>query len=206
MQPPVRSLLYAHGFISSPASAKVQQLQRYLARHHPQLPLAVPALSPKPALAMAALEQALAALPAPVGLIGSSMGGFYCAWLAEQHGLRAWLVNPLARPQRYLPEYLGEHVHAQTGERFCIDDGDAALLLGWQVAQFRAPQQVLLAVQTGDATLDCREALAAWPGVVKVVIPGGDHHFSGFDAWLPFGLRFFGLRAQPPANPHGNHA
>src|SRR5690606_18947108 len=119
---PVASLLYAHGFISSPDSAKVHLLRDYLAQHYPTIDLQVPALSPKPAPAMAALEAALAGMVQPVGLIGSSMGGFYCAQLAERYGLPAWLVNPLARVQPYAQAYRGHHVHAYTGEHFCIDE------------------------------------------------------------------------------------
>lgn len=188
------SLLYAHGFISSPDSAKVRLLRDYLAQHHPQVDLQVPALSPKPAVAMATLEQALANMAQPVGLIGSSMGGFYCAYLAERYALRAWLVNPLARVQPYAADYQGEHVHAYTGEHFVIDDADVQCLQAWEVSRFSHPASVLLSVQTGDETLDYRHAVNAWPEVAKTVIDGGDHHFTGFDRWLPLGLDFLGLR------------
>ena len=188
------SLLYAHGFISSPDSAKVKQLREYLAQHHPQVELQVPALSPKPAAAMATLEQALANMTQPVALIGSSMGGCYCAQLAERYDLRAWLVNPLARVQPYASGYLGEHVHAYTGETFVIDEHDVQCLKDWEVSQFSRPGQILLSVQTGDETLDYHHAVNAWPDVVKTVIDGGNHHFIDFDRWLPFGLGFLGLR------------
>ncbi|HEY9035983.1 MAG TPA: YqiA/YcfP family alpha/beta fold hydrolase [Pseudomonadales bacterium] len=195
--PPTVSLLYAHGFISSPDSAKVRALREYLACHHPHVALQVPALSPKPALAMACLEQALAGMPHPVGLIGSSMGGFYCAQLAERYDLRAWLINPLARVQPYAADYLGDHVHAYTGEHFTIDGNDVAYLQRMEIRSFSAPRHIMLSVQTGDETLDYRHAVSAWPGVVTTVIAGGNHHFTHFDQWLPLGLRFLGLRSMP---------
>ena len=194
---PTASLLYAHGFISSPDSAKVRLLREYVACHYPRVALQVPALSPKPALAMASLEQALAEMPGPVGLIGSSMGGFYCAYLAERYALRAWLINPLARVQPYAADYLGDHVHAYTGEHFSIDENDVAYLQRMEISLFREPGHIMLSVQTGDETLDYRHAVSAWPGVVKTVIAGGDHHFMHFDQWLPLGLRFLGLRSMP---------
>jgi len=188
------SLLYAHGFISSPDSAKVHLLRNYLQAHYPRAQLQVPALSPKPREAMATLEAALQELPAPVVLVGSSMGGFYSAHLANRHGLRAWLVNPLARVAPYASDYLGDHIHAYTGESFCITEDDAQYLRSLEVPTFQQPGQVLLSVQTGDETLDYRHAVQAWPDIPRVVSYGGNHHFMGFDQWLPFGLRFLGFQ------------
>lgn len=189
----VASLVYAHGFISSPQSAKALQLQQWMEAHFPDIPLRIPVLPPFPLQAMAVLESELENLPQPVGLIGSSMGGYYSAWLAQRHGGPAVLVNPLVRPRGHESRYVGDHHNPATGECFRIEPHHTEELLGFAVNRFTHPGRVLLLLQTGDETLDYRMATRAWPDCPRVVIPGGHHAFENFDHWLPFVLRFFGF-------------
>ena len=87
------SLLYIHGFNSSPSSHKARQLGVLMQRLGLADRLRVPALHHHPRLAIGQLEDAIAELGRPV-LVGSSLGGYYATHLAERHGLSAVLINP----------------------------------------------------------------------------------------------------------------
>ncbi len=87
------SILYIHGFNSSPLSAKARQLQAVMQHLGLIDRLRLPALHHHPRQAIEQLEGCIAELDAPL-LVGSSLGGYYATYLAERHGLKALLINP----------------------------------------------------------------------------------------------------------------
>jgi uncharacterized protein len=141
---------------------------------------------------MAVLEREIAAA-GPVALIGSSLGGFYATWLAEHHGLRAVLVNPAVRPWRLLGEYHGETANYHTGERYTLEPGWADELRHYEVDDLRAPEQLLVMLQTGDETLNWRDAWDYYADCHLYRTLGGSHGFDDFDAVIPLVLRFSGI-------------
>ena len=54
-------------------------------------------------------------------------------------------------------------------------------------------QDFLLLVETGDEVLDYRQAVAKYAGARQVVLEGGDHSFTRWDAYLDTVLEFAGL-------------
>ena len=42
-----------------------------------------------------------------MAVVGSSLGGYYATWVAEQRGCRAVLLNPAVNPARDLEKYIG---------------------------------------------------------------------------------------------------
>ena len=96
------SIVYLHGFRSSPRSFKAQLLGRRMASVGLANQYVCPMLPVSPREAMAETDALIAELSARDGtkpaLIGSSLGGFYATWLAERHGLRAAMLNPATRP------------------------------------------------------------------------------------------------------------
>lgn len=186
-------VFYIHGFNSSPQSAKARLLGEYLAAFHPAVRYHVPALPYDPERAIGTLCDAIAAcLPAPVKLLGSSLGGFYGAYAAELFRLPLVLVNPAVRPYELLKDHLGEQTNIYTGESYWFTPYHIEVLRRLEV-EVTEPERYFLLTQMGDETLDYREGVARYQACRQVVEPGGSHGFDGFERHLPSIMRFFGI-------------
>ena len=177
-------ILYLHGFCSAPASLKARLLDDALAARGLGDRFFCPALSHVPVEAIAQAEAIILAQPGPLTLVGSSLGGFYAAWLAERHGLRAALVNPLVTlPQPY-DSFIGEQTNLYTGERFNFTAEHVEQLQALETPHV-TPENYLLLLETGDEVLDYRLAVARYAGCRQRVFEGGDHSFTRFAELLP---------------------
>lgn len=193
-------ILYLHGFRSSPLSFKSRLIEARLktlgmsdAWHCPALPV-----SPRDAIALA--EQTVAAAKAggddsEVTVIGSSLGGYYATWLAEQHGWRAVLLNPATVPQDDLQHYLGEQPLWHGGGSILVEPRHLDELRALKVASVTRPDRYYLLAATGDEVLDYRDMLAKYAGASIVLIDGGDHAISDFPVYLDGVLAFCGIGA-----------
>ena len=179
-------VLYLHGFNSSPLSQKATEVRHFLERHHPQVELVVPDLGNDPAEALErALVEATGCGTALMGIIGSSMGGFFAAILSQRLGLPAVLINPAVYPHRLLKHYLGPQVNPYTGERYELLQEHVAVLEAMDPQSLQAPERIFVLVQTGDETLDYRQAVERFAGCRFWIQPGGDHSFQAFSQRLP---------------------
>lgn len=189
-------ILYLHGFNSSPASHKAQVLQRYLSERGEAASFHCPALAPDPDEAAACIADLIAGLDTPPVLIGSSLGGFFATWAAERFNTRAILVNPSVRPFERFQAYLGPQRNLYTGEEYVLTAQHVARLAALQVGRL-TPARYWLLVETGDLTLDYREAVAAYAGCRQTIIEGGDHSFQSWERLLPQLMSAAGQGAQP---------
>lgn len=187
---PLDHLIYLHGFNSSPRSAKATLVAQHIAAQRLPIAFHAPWLPNQPRHVGAMLESLIAGLSGSVAVIGSSLGGFYAAYLAQHFGLRAVLVNPSAYPYQRMQQYRGANQNPYSGECYELDDSDLAALTALDVACFDHPTRCLLLLQAGDDVLDYREALAKWPHCPRQVEAGGDHQFQGFERWIPAVLDF----------------
>lgn len=182
-------VLYLHGFLSSPQSQKARLTVDWFARHYPQVTLHVPQLTNQPSAVADQLADYLATHPEVLAdglkVIGSSMGGFLATHLVEQHGGRAVLINPAVRPYELLLDYLGEHVNPYTREQFVLQPQDMHSLQALDSPLLAAPQAYRVMLQTGDETLDYRQAEAKYQHASLVIEQGGDHSFVDYARHLP---------------------
>jgi uncharacterized protein len=198
---PGARIAYLHGFNSSPASIKGQQLARAIAAlpetDRPEYFL--PQLSPRPSQAIATVgawaEHSSRNAPASLTFVGSSLGGFYATYLAERHGARAVLINPAIVPDVDLASYVGPQRNLYTGEAYELRASDLAELGALRVDRISHPERYLLLVQTGDEVLDYRAAVRFYAGAWQFVQGGGDHGFRDFAAQIPAVLHFAGVGA-----------
>jgi hypothetical protein len=183
-------LIYVHGFNSSPASAKAKLLRARLDALGRGAEFLAPALPPSPAQAAALLDALMARHPG-AALVGSSLGGYYATWLAEKHGMKAVLLNPVVRPYELLAPLVGLQKRFHTGEEYVFTNEHVAELQALEVERI-TPSRYFLIVTTGDEVLDYRRAVERYRGCRQIVIEGGDHgmsHFADYlDAVLAWGL------------------
>lgn len=183
--------MYIHGFLSSPLSFKAQQTQAWLAANHPEIDYYCPQLSSYPADTQALLERLVESLlPQPVYLMGSSLGGFWATWLVEKYNLRALLINPAVKPQGFMPGYLGMELKSyHTDDVYYLGQEHIDEITRVDIQPNRLDNYWLL-VQTGDETLDYRDAVKKYAGCKQTIEEGGDHAFQGFERFLDSGLAF----------------
>jgi len=184
-------LLYIHGFNSSPASAKAQLLKAKLEALGRSAEFSAPALPHSPKQA-ADLLNALVARHRGAVLVGSSLGGYYATYLAEKHGLKAVLLNPVVRPYELLAPLIGPQKKFHTGEEYDFTTQHVVELRALEVERI-TPARYLLIVAKGDEVLDYRRAVERYRGCRQLVIEGSDHGLSNFADYLETVLEFCGV-------------
>lgn len=191
-------LLYLHGFNSSPQSSKAQTMLRAMRDAGLTQRLTIADIPPQPDQAADyLLQQArLVNTHATLCLCGSSLGGFYATWLAEQFSCRAVLINPAVRPHRLLEKYLGENRNYHTGEPWLFKPQHIDQLKQMFYPQLSHPEHYLVLLQTGDETLDYRDAADYYRDCQLMVEQGGNHAFEHFEQHIGPILQFLGF--EPP--------
>lgn len=188
-------LLYLHGFRSSPQSAKARQMAAYVQQHHPQVTFWAPQLPPSPRAAMALVAQGIAQWPrASMAVVGSSLGGFYASWVAQQMACPSVMLNPAVHPARDLARYIGEQTswHDPAERFFFLPEYIGELqVLDMNGRPPAAPEMAIIA--KGDEVLDWREMTARYPAAQVTLLEGGEHALLTFADHLPAVARFLRL-------------
>lgn len=204
------SIIYLHGFRSAPASIKSTALRQHMATRGLGAAFWCEQLPAAPTEAIALIEAQIVRCQDDLSdtrptLVGSSLGGYYATWLAERHGLKAVLVNPAVVAPSALEDWVGPQTNLYTGESFDFTHAHVAALRALDVPAITRPERYWLLVETGDALLDYRVAVAKYAGARQTVLEGGDHGFSRWADYLDAVIEFAGLgdttntTAQSPA-------
>jgi predicted esterase YcpF (UPF0227 family) len=187
------TIIYLHGFNSSPLSVKGRMLARAAAAL-PEAPrFHLPQLHHRPAQAMrdvCAWIDREAPQRRELTLVGSSLGGFYATWLAERYGARAVLINPAIRPHVDLRAFLGRQRNLYTGEEYEVTTAHLDELASLAVPRITRPERYFLLVRTGDELLDWRASALFYAGAFQYVAGGGDHGWTDFGDEVGSILRF----------------
>ncbi len=188
-------ILYLHGFRSSPDSFKSRLMAQAMAERGRQADWCCPQLpaSPKAAaeLARGQAERLLGGLPAShLTVVGSSLGGYYATWLAEQIGCRAVLLNPAVHAARDLATQVGEHTMYHSAAPFVFLPEYVQELQTLDVPRLTQLHRYFLVAATGDEVLDWQEMRDRFEGCRQRIIDGSDHGLSDFAHWMPEVLEF----------------
>ena len=188
-------LLYLHGFRSSPQSAKAQTMAQRVQALNPGVTWWCPQLPASPAQAIDLLLRGTAAWPrAQMAVMGSSLGGFYAAWLSAHLGVPAVLINPAVYPSRDLARYIGEHpVWQDPAQSIFFEPAHVQELIDLESQPLPTRPATLALIAKGDEVLDWREMLARHQAGQVRLIEGSDHALSDFEDHLPQILEFLQL-------------
>ncbi|SDX51502.1 hypothetical protein SAMN04515617_104196 [Collimonas sp. OK242] len=193
-------ILYLHGFRSSPQSFKARLLAERMQRLGRAAEYLCPQLPASPAAAIAVARACIQACdPAGLTLIGSSLGGYYATWLAEQLGCRAVLLNPAVKPPRDLEKYIGVSTQYHSDEPFEFKREYIEQLQALQIGPITRPERYFLIAATGDEVLDWQEMVGHYRQARQQVIQGSDHGISEFAEYADAVLAFCGIACGPAA-------
>lgn len=187
-------ILYLHGFRSSPQSFKARLLADKMTAVGLANQWACPFLPASPKQAIALAESLVKSIDAQdLTIIGSSLGGFYATWLAEQIGCRAVLLNPAVKPPENLESYIGVSTYFHSNEPFEFRREYIDELKALMVPNITRPQRYFLIASKGDEVLDWRDMVAHYPGTRQLVLAGSDHGISEFAQYADQVLAFAGV-------------
>ena len=192
------TLVYLHGFNSSPQTVKGRKLAAAAAMLAEPPRVHIPTLHHRPAIAMrdvCAWVDANVAEHASLTFVGSSLGGYYATWLAERYGARAVVINPAVRPANSLAAHLGPQRNLHSGVAWELTPEHFAELAALSVARLTRMSRYFLLMRSGDELLDWREAVARYAGAWQYVLGGGDHGWEDIDEEILLVLRFAGAAA-----------
>jgi predicted esterase YcpF (UPF0227 family) len=171
-------IIYIHGFGSSGLGGKSSQFRAYFNQRG--IPYIAPSLSYIPSLAMSTLQELIESYEGKVALIGSSLGGYYALYLAQQYPLKTVLINPSIKPYKTLKPYVGDAPSFYDESSFRWTKKHIKTLKSYKILPKRQ-KSVLLMVQKGDETLNYQKAVDFLPKSKHIIEEGGDHSFVGIE-------------------------
>ena len=183
------SLLYIHGFNSSPESHKARQLQAAFG-HGPGRRPARPGPAPSPTAGHRPVgaghcrARATGAGRQPWWLLCDPFGG--APWPGGDPGQSG------GRPASLLRRLPGRADQPLQRRDLGTHRGPRAALAELEVTRLQRPERYQVWLQTADETLDYRAAQAFYRACALRIQAGGDHGFQGFARHLPALLAFAG--------------
>ena len=187
------NIIYLHGFKSNEFSIKGQQLSNYCQQGHlhqvycPDLNLPPDQVLEKVSVLIESLDN--------VGLVGSSLGGFYATQLVAKYNIPAVLVNPAMRPWQLFRDLFGvELIPYVVTEQWTLDEVQLDHLEQISVPFVRYADRILVLLQRGDEILDYREAERYYttaPNRSLIITEmRGNHAMENFADKIPMILEF----------------
>lgn len=122
--------------------------------------------------------------------VGSSLGGYYATYLAEKYGGTAVLINPSVKPYQTLKAHLGENKFYFDEGCWDFDESHIQQLIEMDVSEITEADRYFVLLQTGDETLDYREAELKYKNSRCIIEQGGDHSFVGLERFIPQIIQF----------------
>ena len=181
-------VVYLHGFRSSPRSSKARMTGIAIAHRVEQganIEWYCPQLHASPQESMDMVRRHIdASKPDRLSVIGSSLGGFYTNYLAEQYGCKGIALNPAVRAGRELEPHVGMMTAYDSEEPFDFRAEYIDELNRMQVESITLPERYLLLAATGDELLDWREMAAFYPSAQQIIIQGSDHGIHNYSEYL----------------------
>ncbi len=178
-------ILYIHGFASCGNSNKTRLLTQHFDKVlSPDIPV-------DPDEAISFLQKLIIDNEVSL-LIGSSLGGYYAAYLAEKFQIKTVLLNPSTQPFITLAPYVGTNEFFCSGERFEWTREHIHKLMPYAISKNSIKAPVLVLLQKGDEILDHTKAAEVYENYKVIVQEGGNHRFENLDEYLGIIEEFIG--------------
>lgn len=154
--------------------------------------ITIPQMSNGPAETIAQLHGLIDEIgPDHLALMGSSLGGCYATYLSEFYQAPAVLINPAIRPYELWESHLGENRNYHSDETHVVTRAHIEELRQIDVPVLSKPKNFKVFLQSGDETLDYRQALEKFGAGQCVVHENGSHSYDDFEHELPVMFDFF---------------
>ncbi len=174
-------IIYIHGFGSSGHGGKASLFREYFEEE-----VIAPSLSYVPSLAIDTLEQLIEVLlekDETVGLVGSSLGGYYAIHLASKYNLKAVLINPAIYPYKTLDK-VGMAMNYYDASSFEVTAEHIQTLKGLEVQEVLKQENFITLLQTDDEVLDYYDAVEKLPNSELIIEEGGNHSFENIESYF----------------------
>ena len=178
-------LLSLHGFHSSPASLKAQQMRDYLLLEHSDIKFICPQLPVLPKDMWTVIKSIFEQYSDhEIAVMGSSLGGFLATKVAEKYAVKVVLINPAVTPNSLLTEYQGVQMHPYLQQQYYIDENYINQIKALTIDTIKSPENIWVLLQQQDEVLDYRAAMEKYKKCKITCESGGDHSFRGFERYL----------------------
>lgn len=179
-------IVYLHGLNSAGSSLKAAVLRDRLAPvevHSPSYP------AQSAALAVETLAEELERLLQQSGprvprlLVGSSMGGFYGAWLARRLGFHHLvMINPALQPWSLLTQVEGWQYNEAQDLRYYLSPQMVAATREFETLPAEIGVPLTLLLDAGDELIESRETVRLCRDLADIhLFEGGSHGFEHMD-------------------------
>jgi len=180
-------VIYIHGFGGSGEGNKAKQFRKYF--HLIGKNFIAPSLSYVPELAIKTLEELIEYCHEDVYLIGSSLGGFYATYLANNAKVKKIiLINPAVNPQITLQKSIVDAPNFYDQSSYSWNDKHIQMLKRYRILNppiiKTQKEKFMLLLQKGDELLDYNEAVNFYDGTCQIVEDGGSHSFNGIKRYF----------------------
>ena len=175
-------IIYIHGFGSSGLGMKATIFKNQLATNS----FIAPSLSYIPNLAIQTLEELIMTFNkngTKVGLIGSSLGGYYAIYLSNKYNIKSVLINPSTNPIKTLAKSIGDAPSFYDESSFKWSRNHLEMLKKYEVKDIDSSLYFLL-TQIGDELLDYKIAVKKLEGAKMIIEDGGNHSFEGIEKYI----------------------
>jgi len=129
-----------------------------------------------------------------MAVVGSSLGGYYASWVAQQAACPSVLLNPAVNPARDLARHIGDQTSwHDPAEHFYFAPEFVDELRALAVHDQPPGGPELAIIAKGDEVLDWREMVARYPQAQLRLLENGDHGLSDFADHLDTVAQFLQL-------------
>lgn len=205
----MKTVLYFHGFLSSPASQKVQVLREALqgCEHAYPFTLIAPNMNQAPRDVEAMLTEYAQTLNlSETVVIGSSLGGFWATRFMQRYHTPGVLLNPCLVPWDFISLYVGRQKVYGREEYFDVKpeyEADFVALNAEVPARVPQPGRTLTLISMCDEVLPWEMTFKHSEGSVRVMLPESDHQISDFARVVSMVVDFIHERTLPVADLSG---